>query len=250
MTLGLVATTTLFAQTAPAVEADWIMYQDPILRLPTYEVRFRPNLVPLWRRALECPERDLKRRAAATIALAHAKGLPGLEATIQPLMDVFEQASQDRLVRLNAARALVALDARQAAPLLCQTLLPGDLDLAELVEPALARWGYSPMREVWLERLNAEVTLGRMHVLAIRGLTALGEVRSLPRLLQLAQDDETRSDIRVQAATALGQMQQTGLEEAARALLADKTPRTVVDRLVAARMLSAHRGISHRVALG
>ncbi len=152
------------------------------------------------------------------------------------------QPDQDRLIRLTTVQALVALDARQAASLLCEAWGQGDLDLAELVEPALARWAHAPMRDIWLERLTSEVTLRRMHVLAIRGLTALGETRSLPRLLELAQDRDTPTDVRLEAATALGKMQSTGLEEPARKLIQDKSMQAVVNRLVAAQMLAGHRG--------
>ena len=237
-----VALTAAFSHRVEAVEAEWIMYQDPLLPKPAIEVRFPPGLVPLWLQALERPERDLKRRAAATITRAQQKGLPGLDATIEPLMRVLMQPDQDRLIRLTTVQALVALDARQAASLLCEAWGQGDLDLAELVEPALARWAHPPMRDIWLERLTSEVTLRRMHVLAIRGLTALGETRSLPRLLQLAQDRDTPTDVRQAAATALGKMQSTGLEEPARKLIQDKSMQAVVNRLVASQMLASHRG--------
>jgi HEAT repeat protein len=241
--------TAAFSHRAEAVEVEWVMYQDPLLLRPTSELRFPPGLVPLWLQALERPERDLKRRAAAAITRGQKKGLPGLDATIEPLMRVLKQPDQDRLTRLTAVQALVALDARQAASLLFEATGQGDLDLAELVEPALARWAHGPMRDVWLERLAGEVTLRRMHVLAMRGLTALGEAKSLPRLLQLAEGRDTPTDVRLEAATALGKMQRTGLEEPARKLIQDKSMQAIVNRLVASQMLESHRGKDVEVLL-
>jgi HEAT repeat protein len=218
------------------------MYQDPQLPKPALETRFSPRQVPLWIQALARPEREMQRRAAAAITRAQQKKLPGLDATIEPLIRLLQQSDQDRLVRLTVVQALVALDARQAAPLLMDTLGEGDLDLAEMIEPALARWGHAPMRDKWLQRLRSEVTFRRMHVLAIRGLTALGEVQSWPRLVELAQSRNTPRDVRLGAATALGKMQPDGLEEVARRLSLDKSPQAVADRLVAAKMLESHRG--------
>ena len=229
-------------RSAAAVEADWLMHRDPVFQRPATEVRFPPGLPALWLQAIERPERDLKRRGASAIALAHSKGLTGLEVTIEPLMKILDQPDEDRTVRLTAARALVELDAREAAPLLFKSLQPGDVDFAELVEPALARWTHTAMREVWRARLAGQSTVRRMHVLAIRGLTALGDTESLPRLLQLAQDRGRATDVRLEAAMALGRLQETGLEEAARKLIGDKSPQAIVDRLVAARMLARHRG--------
>ncbi|MHB8970137.1 MAG: HEAT repeat domain-containing protein [Pirellulaceae bacterium] len=238
----LPAVATLVSASAVAVEAVSIMYQDPLLLKPTIEQRFPPGIGPLWFQALQRPEREMQRQAASAIAAAHSKGLIGLEAAIDPLMKLLQQPDLDRLTRLTVAQTLVVLDARQAASLLYEQLDPHDLDMAELIEPALARWEHSPMREVWLTRLASKVTLRRMHVLAIRGLAERKVTETLPRLLELAQDVTAGADVRLEAATALGQMQETGLIEPARKLAADKSPKSVVPRLVAARMLAAHRG--------
>ena len=224
-----------------AVEPEWIMYHDPQLPKPAFETGFPPGLLALWLQALERPERDLKRRAAEAIVRAQQEGLTGLDAAIEPLMRELQRPEQERLVRLAVVQALVALDARQAAPLLCAALDEGDLDLAELVEPALGRWQHAAMRDVWRARVARDVTLHRMHVLAIRGLAALGDTAALPRLLALAEDRHTPTGVRLEAAAALGKLQQSGLEEPARVLSQDQSPEALVRRLIAARMLAGHR---------
>ncbi|MHB8970828.1 MAG: HEAT repeat domain-containing protein [Pirellulaceae bacterium] len=231
-----------FAAPAVAVETVSIMYQDPLLLKPVIEQRFPPGIGPLWIQALQRPEREMQRQAASAIAVAHPQGLTGLEAAIDPLMKLLQQPDVDRLTRLTVAQALVVLDARQAASLLCEQLDPHDLDMAELIEPALARWEHAPMRKVWTERLAGDVVLRRMHILAIRGLSALKATEALPRLLELALDETTGADVRLEAALSLGQMQATGLIEPARKLAADKSPNLVLQRLIAARMLASHRG--------
>ncbi len=227
---------------AVAVEAEWIMYRDPVLPRPANEMLFPPGLPALWCQALEMPQLDMQRRAAAAITTAHKKGLTGLEVAVVPLMKLLEQSDQEPAIRLTAAQALIELDARQAAELLYQHLRDGDLDAANLFEPALARWGHPPMRDLWLKRLEGPITARRLHILAIRGLALMQEPKALPRLLELAQDRDVAATIRLEAGLALGQMQQTGLEQAVRALIADKTAASLVDRLVAARMLASHQG--------
>ena len=125
---------------AGGVETPWVMYEDPMLLKTPIETAFPPGLVDRWLQALARPEREMKRRAALAIAEAVLKDVPGLEASIDPLFDVLREPGQDRIVRLSAARALVALDARRVAPLLIEATGPKDLDMAEVVEPALARW--------------------------------------------------------------------------------------------------------------
>ena len=184
----------------------------------------------------------MKRRAALAIAEGVAKGVPALETTVDSLCNVLSEPGQDRMVRLSVARALVALDARSAATVLVQATDPNDLEMAEVVEPALARWGETGLRDRWLERLNGEVRLRRFHVLAIRGLVALEQKDVLPRLLELALDRHTPASVRLEAANALGSLQESGLTDAARELCEDQSFAAVVDRLAAAKMLASHRG--------
>lgn len=236
------AVAVLSSVSAGAVEPVAIMYLDPLLPKAAVDRSFPAGLASLWIEALQLPGHELKRQAASAIAAAHPKGLTGLEAAIDPLMNLLQQPDQDRFTRLNVARALVVLDARQAAALLWEQLDTRDLDMAEVIEPALGRWGHPPMREVWVERLAGAVTLRRSHVLAIRGLTQLKATEALPRLLELAQVAEAGADVRLEAATALGQLQETGLLEPATQLMSDKSPSATLPRLVAARMLASHRG--------
>lgn len=224
------------------VETPWVMYEDPMLMKRPIETAFPSGLVDLWLQALARPEREMKRRAALAIAEAVLTDVPGLEATIDPLCDVLREPGQDRIVRLSAAHALVALDARRAATVLIEATGPKDLDMAEVVEPALARWADPGLRDRWIERLNAPIGLRRMHGLAIRGVAALGEKEALPRLLELALGRNVPVSVRFEAADALGIMRDSGLLESARELIKDQSLAAVVDRVVAARMVAGHRG--------
>src|SRR5581483_7006164 len=61
---------------------DSVMYADPLVPSARVVKVFSPRLLPLWLKALERPENDLKCQAAATIALAKRRGMPGLEAAV------------------------------------------------------------------------------------------------------------------------------------------------------------------------
>ena len=112
---------------------------------------FPPRLTSLWLGALERPDNDLKCQAAATIALARRRGMPGLEKAVPALLRALDQPEQHPTVRLAAAQALIALDARKAAPVLFERAGKDGVEMRDLVEPALARWDYKPARAAWLE---------------------------------------------------------------------------------------------------
>jgi len=137
---------------ARADDFDSPMYRDPEIVLPRVERRFPPGMADRWLEALGRPEADLQSQAALAIAAAHERGMPGLAVTVGPLKQALERAGQSPAVRAAAARALVALDARTAAPALL-SYADDDVEMRDLIEPALARWDYRPAREVWLARL-------------------------------------------------------------------------------------------------
>jgi HEAT repeat protein len=136
----------------------------------------------------------------------------------------------------------VTLDARQTAASLFQQLQPGNIELRGVIEPALARWDYPPMRAVWLERLRDPSTPAGRRTLAIRGLATVGEMQALEPLRGLVFSNRIADPIRLEAAAALGRLQPQGLEKDAHGLLVDGSPRGKVARLAAARLLQHHQG--------
>jgi HEAT repeat protein len=192
---------------------------------------------------------ELRLNAASAIAQAHERGMKGLDSTITPLMTILDAADQNAGVRLAAAQALIALDARQAAPNLLAQAQAGDLEFRETVEPALARWDDRPARAMWLARLDAPATAARSLVLAIRGLAAVREEKAVPRLLALVASEETPGPILVEAAHALGALRADGLEKDADAL-ADAPMRGLAGRIAAAHLLLRHNSPAAIATLG
>jgi hypothetical protein len=216
---------------------------------------FPERLTALWLQALERPDNDLKCQAAATIALAHKRGMPGLEKCVPHLVRALDQPEQHPTVRLSAAQALITLDAREAAKSLFAHAQSDGIDMRNLVEPALAAWDYEPARAVWLARLNQPELPGRGWVLAIQGLGAAREAKAVPRLRELVLSSATDPIIRLEAARSLGAIQTADLEKDAGQLAAEKAGPGSVAHVAAASLLRKHRSdegakILERLAVG
>jgi HEAT repeat protein len=224
------------------------MYKLPDLPSPPAVLVFPEEARSLWLRALERPEADMKCKAADTIALARRRGIKGLETTVAPLLKELDREDQHPAARLAVAKALIALDAREAARSLFQQSQAGGSDLRDVVEPALARWQYRPAGEVWLARLSEPTAPRPSLALAIDGLAALREQQAAGRLRELALSDGADGAIRVAAARALGTLRGEGLEKDAEALSADGSARGLPGRLAAAALLQRRQG-DHAVRL-
>jgi HEAT repeat protein len=230
---------------ATAVQAEDVvdspMYRDPDLPKPRIVKLFPDRCIPLWLQALERPEADFRSKAALTIAEAREAGMAGLEVTIPSLIRELERTDQHPSVRLAVARALVALEAKTAAPALLKAGLAHEAELREIVEPALARWKWMPAAEVWLDRIQLP-RQRRDTLLAMQGLAALKVDKAVPRLRELALNQELPPVYRLEAARALGLLRTTGSESDATALLIDATSKGVFDRLVGLSLLRHHSG--------
>jgi HEAT repeat protein len=220
---------------------DTPMYQDPDLPVRPVVTVFTEKTKVLWLKALERPEADLKCKAADAVALAHRRGVKGLETTVDPLRAVLDQADAHPAVRLAVARTLIALEARGTAPSLLRQAQSGGGDLRELVEPALARWDYAPARAVWLARVRDPATPSQDLVLAVQALAAVGDGQAADRLREIALSDRVAGPVRLEAARALGSLRSDGLEKDAERLAADASPRGVLTRLAAASLLLKHQ---------
>lgn len=218
---------------------DFAMFGDPSIELPPVEYRFPEGVLSLWLAALESPEGDLKQEAQRTLAWAHARGLPGIEAAVGPMT---KNLVEDRrlIVRLTAAQALVALDARPSAQALFDRSQVDGLDMAQVAEPALGRWRFPPLIDVWRRRLRDARADRRRRLLAVRGLGEMRDEAAADDLLQIAVPASQPADFRLAAATALGQIRRSGLETVARRLLTRQPPPDIVDRLVAVRLVRSH----------
>jgi HEAT repeat protein len=219
---------------------DSVMYQDPAVPVARIVHKLPARIPELWVEALARPEAEFKCQAAQAIARAHERGLAGMAAAAGALARELDRPDQHPTVRLALARALVTLDARDAAATLARAAVR-DPDLHDLVDPALAKWDYQPARAGWIGRLDGPL-FGRGTVLAIRALGTVRDEKAGARLRHLAVSGSTPAAIRIEAARALGVIRPAGSEVDARTLSVDVTPRGLTDRLVAATLVRHHRG--------
>jgi HEAT repeat protein len=224
------------------------MYQNPDLPDAPVKALFPDGAKELWLKALARPEVEWKCKAAEAFARAKRHGVQGLEVAVGPLRAVLDRPDEPAAVRLAVAQALVTLDAREAAPSLFRLVQADDCELRDLIEPALARWDYRPVRPVWRERLRREDTPPRSLVLAIRGLAAVHEGEAADRLRELVLSDHVSGPVRLEAARALAVLRTEALEPDAERLAADTGPRAAVPRLAAAALLE-HHGSTRAVGL-
>jgi HEAT repeat protein len=73
-------------------------------------------------------------------------------------------------------------------------------------------------------------------------LQTVKEPAAAPRLRELALKSRGSSDLRLAAAEACGAIQTQGLEQDARTLIGNERSGSIVDRMLAARLLGSHRG--------
>ena len=236
------------ASDAAEVRVESAMDRDPPREFPPTERLFSAKLKALWIAALRQPDTDLQLQAAMAITRAHQLGMSGLQEAAGPLMETIDQAQQHPLVRLACAGALVELDARQSAPLLFNHWQRAEIDLASVVEPALASWKYEPIRQIWRDRLRVSQTRGRSLQLAMEGLAEMSDRASVTQLTELLYTTST-PPVRLRAAQALADLQRTGLEATAGHLMAQSTAPARLGRLLAVTLLKHHRGAATRSLL-
>ena len=242
--MGLLFSLCVIAQ-SPSVarEVDFLIDTDPELDVPPPISRFNPALRALWITALERPEIDMQRMAAETIGRAHQSGMPDLIETVPALEKILVAESSHPASRFAAARALIVLDSRKSSQQLFQVSQASGAEIRQLIEPALAAWHYDPAGPMWKMRLESPGAKRRDMILAIRGLAELREQSSVSMLLAIATDAGREADLRLEAATALGKIAESGLEENAERLTRSTRTPLYVDRLCAIRFLAQHTSV-------
>jgi HEAT repeat protein len=224
----------------PFGDYELAMYERPKLELARVRMDFPPGLKELWLRALERPDAELQRAVIDTLAIAHRKGLQGAAEAKPRLLELLGQPDQRLDVLRSIAQTLVVLDAREQAATLQQLSQQHGLSIAQIVEPALARWESPLVEPVWLRRIEAAEAGPAMLGLAIDGLGELGSVSASEPLQRLVRSAENSMGIRMSAARALGRIHPSGLVELAREL-ADQTSRPAdLNPVLAIELLAQH----------
>ena len=232
----------LRAQNRAEIRPGFLMDHDPEIQVPPPVNVYSPRLKVLWLEALARPEADMQRLAADAVTRGHAGGMDGLEDAVPLLETVLLGAESHPAARLAAARALVELDSKAAAASMAAGTRQFGADLRQIIEPALARSNYAPMRDVWQARLKEPQTHHRDLMLGIRCLAAAGDDSAVGALLKLVQNPERSSDVRSEAARAAGILAPGGLEADARAMTAGGITASKLNRLCGVQLVARHAG--------
>jgi HEAT repeat protein len=168
--------------------------------------------------------------------------MPGLGGLVDHLEQLLAQPGEDSVVRRSAAKALVELDARGKADVLVKAADTGGLEVAQFVEPALAKWGHAGLNATWLQRLEDPAHPRLSRWLALRCVSATGDAAAIPAIRKMVHDPHTARTLRLAAAQSLGSMCDEGLLDDARRLVADNSPAATFDRILGMTLLVRHSG--------
>lgn len=238
----------LEAVQAGEIRASFAMDADPEFHVPEPVKFVTPVFKPLWLQALARPEADLQRMTAETIAQAHEFGFEGMAEARPRLLEILSAEKSHPTARFAAARALIALDTRDAAPALFDASQLHGADLRQLIEPQLAIWKFQPLAAVWRARLTAGNVRYRELLLAIEGSATLGDQDAVPLLLKVMHDSRRSPAARLAAARAAGTLRDSGLEGDAAQLVANSNA-PVLNRLCAGLLFARHNSEAARLAL-
>ena len=223
-------------------DIDRALEQDPVLEESETVVdavmNFNNGYIPLWSKALDHDESDLRRQVADSIAVASSRNMDGLDVMVPKLVKLIEAEETHDQVRRSVARALIAIDSRESSEALFAASQTDDRFLCELIEPTLAAWDYEPARAVWRARINELDTHDAIRTrVAARCLTIVKDEESGKTLVQLAADSSVPLGLRKEFAIAAGAIIQSGLRETAEDLLERGS---LIDQMTAALMIRFH----------
>jgi HEAT repeat protein len=244
--LAEIMTVSILLATAHGAEAEirttFLMDEDPEVHQLAPILRFDPRLKSLWLEALNRPEAEMQRMAAGAIGRAQGLGMPGLVEAVPRLEAILSTGESHPVARLAAAQALVQLESKSSASVLADSSRQFGADLRQVAEPALAGWGYLPMRPVWQTRLKDLRVQHRDCILAIRCLATSGDESATESLLALVHDPARGSEVRGEAARAAGSLRTRDLESNAQRLVRQGAGAPLLNRLWAVHLVRHHRG--------
>ncbi|MEX0743983.1 MAG: hypothetical protein WD118_00160 [Phycisphaeraceae bacterium] len=218
---------------------DLPMYRDPVLEMPEHTRAFHPRLQSLWLEALAREEAHTRLEAARAFGEAAGRGMTDLDAAAARLIEVVRDDESEHVAQA-AAEALRAMDhADAAAAMLDRAQSSRRDDFVLTTDRMLAAWDHEPARAWWAARLEDASASRRQRISAIRALSQVRATSADALLRDLALSGDESIELRLAASDALGRVADAGMVEDAGALAAAEGA-SVVDRLVAARMLAGH----------
>ncbi|MBC8289507.1 MAG: hypothetical protein H8E37_04235 [Planctomycetes bacterium] len=197
-----------------------------------------PEFKTLWKSVLNSKDRELRRNAVLSIGQAHDGGFDDFSDLIEDVRATFNRDDLRPITRVDAARTLVILDARAAAPDLMKHL--NEPGVRQVAEPAFARWDHEPARAMWMERLKKPEGVPRSHLaMAMQCLAQVKHSSATNDCRKIAFSPDFDAGLRMEAARALARLQPSGLENDSENLLAGGKS---LSALLGATLLREHTG--------
>lgn len=224
----------------PAIEGvKFRMYWDPAFEGRGSKLVVSGAPIPLWMRALDRPSAELQRMTVDTISLAHRRGMPGLEPAVAKFVTLLADPDLDAELRRAVVAALIEFDAQDQIDTLVQVSSDHGATVAALVEPALRDWKSDAMVDQWLGRLGDASASPVSMVHAIDGLASLRHSDASDDLMKIVVDPGLATSVRMAAARAMGEIQDSGLSETAKRLV-EESDSELTTVLLSLALLSRH----------
>ncbi len=223
-----------------------IMWQDPHFEEVQPEVVFGNDLLPLWMKALNSESTELQRKAAETIPVAIHRGMSGLDKVTKPLLEKLNSPNLAPVVQLAIVKAVVAIgDLKSAERLAKLHSSTSDSRVQKVIENALIDWKNPALKSIWRKRI-LDATTGNTNgilsdVLAIRGVTSIGDDQSIASLGILLADREQNFRVRYEAAKSIGQLASSGFIEFSRSRLSSDQ---LTERILGVTVMDNHPSAS------
>lgn len=226
----------------PLGEYDMAMYERPAFASLQTEEVFPEGLLELWTRALQRPDVELQRMVIDSMAIAHQRGLDGVETLRPNLREILQTPNQNVNLVRAAAHALIVLDSQTDAALLADIAIRRGGTVALVIEPALADWKSDAMKKVWLDRVHSLASTDSSTLMAMKGLGELGAIEASDRLKERVQQRRASARLRIEAARVLSQLDPPGLVELAQALQDDPSETNPLAAILAIELLKRQSG--------
>lgn len=199
--LTALALLVLLAPSALAEQWTYLMDEDPRLTPQRGKMLFPKEAVEIWRQAAQRQEEEMRRLLGESIARAQRSGLVDLSSLAPDLRTAFRQSRG--ATRVNLASALIALNDLEMASELAAAA-DKDVNLAAIVEPALATWDIQSRRPEWRRIVSQGGESLRRRLLAVRACGQVRDSQALASLAELVLDGHQMTGLRIAAAEAAG----------------------------------------------
>lgn len=219
----------------PSLEVDNLWPEDITIEQPDPVFEIQESYLPLWKEALKHDENDLRQELLANIQAVHQSGFD--QSAVADQVRSLIAPENHHTLNMAIAGLLTELNDKASAKKLFELLQPKRIELAQVIEPALAKWNFEAIKPIWLKRLDQQNVRPTLLRLAIRGLGETNHNPAAAALKKVVMDTAAQPAIRIEAAKSLGKISPEHADQAK--LLASKPGRkNITDRLCAVLLLS------------